>query len=90
MESSDTESESEIPGPSAAANTRPASLNLNLNMETPLSYPVSTRRHHYPAYLPLLTLLRYMSTIYLAEVVNTSFRSPGLHHTCVSMTHKLC
>ena len=44
---------------------------------------VASRRHFYPAWLPILTLLRYMSTIWVTEIATTSFSSPGIHHSAV-------
>ena len=42
------------------------------------------RQHHIPLLMPLLTMLRYCNTIWLADIVNTSFATAGIHHSCVS------
>lgn len=49
----------------------------------------AVRHHHVPLFLPLLTLLRYCSTIWLSDVVNTSFATTGIHHSCVSDSQNL-
>lgn len=72
---SETEPESlEHPSPTSNETLPPHETNIS----------IASRRHHYPMYLPLLTMLRYCSMIYLGDIVTTSFSSPGIHHTAVS------
>ena len=51
---------------------------------TETSGTVASRRHRYPAWLPILTLLRYTSTIGLTEIIITSFTNASVHHSAVS------
>ena len=76
----ETNPETTAPIPSSATTTPPPSLDLS---DLSSTYTVTTRRHHFPTYLPLLTLLRYSSTIQLAEVVTSSFANAGIQHSAV-------
>ena len=80
----DCEEAINVPTPSSASTSPPSSLNLSGLSGATSTYTVTTRRHHYPAYLPLLTLLRYSSTIKMAEIVTTSFSTLGIQHSAVS------
>jgi len=46
---------------------------------------ITTRRYNYPFFMPLLTMLRYCSTIWLSDLVNTSFSTSSIHHSAVSI-----
>ena len=48
------------------------------------SMTVATRRHNYPIWLPILTCLRYSSTIWVSEIATTCFENPCIHHSAVS------
>ena len=76
--------EPSVPNPSSAATTTPPST-LDLDSIPESTYTVASRRHHYPNMLPLLTLVRYVSTIHLSEVITESFASPGIHHAAVRL-----
>ena len=60
------------------------SENVTANTASGSTFTIATRRHHYPTYLPILLLLRYMSTIWMSELVCTGFATPGIHHSAVS------
>ena len=82
MEVTDLEANETVPLPSSSSRTPPPSLDLGSITES--TYTVTTRRHQYPQWLPLLTLVRYLSTVHLAEIVTTSFTTNGIHHSAVS------
>ena len=75
--------ETTVPAPSSATSTTPPST-LDLDSTPDSTYTVASRRHHYPNLLPLLTMVRYVSTIHLSEIITESFASPGIHHCAVS------
>ena len=75
-----------VPAPSSASTTPPSSLDLESTAGS--TYTMTTRRHVYPNLIPLLTMVRYMSTIKFAEVVTTSFTSSGIHHSAVSTYYR--
>ena len=82
LEVTDLDATEPVPLPSSSSRTPPPSLNLE--SVTDSTYTVTTRRHQFPQWLPLLTLVRYLSTVHLAEIVTTSFTSSGIHHSAVS------
>ena len=49
----------------------------------PVPSPV-TRRHVFPSYFPILTLLRYLSVSYATEFVTAEFETQAIRHTAVS------
>ena len=71
---------SEIPSPTSNETLPPHETNIS----------IASRRHHYPLYLPLLTMLRYCSMIGLGDIVTTSFSCPGIHHSAVSTFSTQC
>ena len=80
LEHEEIETESVVE-PVSELETEPTA-NSTITASTPVT--VAIRRHHFPTYLPLLILLRYMSTIWMSEIALTSFATPGIHHSAVS------
>ena len=68
----------ETPGPSSAPSEAAETTT------TTTTTTIASRHHPYPAWFPILTLLRYTSTIYVSEIATTCFESPGIHHSAVS------
>ena len=75
-----TEPPTEVPGPSSAPSDDSTATT------TTTTTTIASRRHTFPAWFPILTLLRYSSTIYVSEIATTCFESPGIHHSAVSVT----
>ena len=63
---------------SDAANTSESSEGFE-----PIPTPI-TRRHFFPNYFPILTLLRYLSVSYATEFVTAEFETHAIRHTAVS------
>ena len=67
-------------GPTSVAN----SGSTTATAATTTRSSLTSRRHHYPALFPLLTMVRYFSTSYVADIVTEEFTSASLQHACVS------
>ena len=53
------------------------------------SLAFTIRTHVDQTAVPLLLLIRYMSTIWASEIVTTNFTTQSMHHTCVSYNKRL-
>lgn len=53
------------------------------NTSEPIPTPI-IRRHVFPSYFPLLTLLRYISVSYATDFVTAEFDTPAIRHSAVS------
>ena len=87
----DTEESIDIPScpPPSGVNSAGANSTRSTVEDPSVSSESSTvtvphRRHHRSMLLPLMTILRYCSTIWLSDFVTTSFATPGIHHSAVS------
>ena len=52
--------------------------------DSPTSTSVTTRIHSLPTLFPFLTMVRYLSTAYVSDVVTEEFATPSIRHSCVS------
>ena len=55
----------------------------NSTLTSTTTVTVASRRHKYPVWLPILTMLRYSATIWVSEVATTGFENPCIHHSAV-------
>ena len=72
--------ESAIEVPRASENPNPAAANST----TSTTANVTSRTHSLPTLFPFLTMVRYLSTAYVSDVVTEEFATPSIRHSCVS------
>ena len=77
-------SQDEIDESSIEAARFPSSEGANSSFSDASIPSVTVRRHDYPSLFPFLTLVRYLSTAYVSELVTEEFATPSIRHSCVS------